>query len=177
MNVQRVLHGLPGWCTDKPDRCRQLAQNLQQAVERCRLNPQACPILQERVDALIAEVGDIAALEELKQRCSESGEASCQDFIARCRQHADLCIAPDPPGPVIDRLEDARERLQSLQRLCSQRDTRACRQIAQICASHPTLCPDAPRPPSETRPATTTTPSTQRVAPAATPVSDIRPFR
>ncbi len=175
INVKRLLNGLPGWCTDAPARCRQIAQNLQEAQERCRANPQGCRILKERIDVLIAQVGDIAALEELKQRCREAGEASCQDFIALCRLQPDLCIAPDPPEPVFDRLDDARARLQALQRLCSQRDTKACRQIAQICASHPTLCPDAPRAPVD-RPAGEPAPTaTQRVSP--TPVSDQRPTR
>jgi len=183
VDVKRLLNGLPGWCTDEPARCRQIAQNLQQAQERCRANPQTCPILHDRVEALIAEVGNVASLEELKQRCREAGEASCQDFVALCRLHPDLCVAPDPPAPVIDRLDEARDRLQALQRLCSQRDTKACRQIAQICASHPVLCPDAPRPPVENRaaepatprPAPTTTPAAQRAAP--TPVKDQRPAR
>lgn len=185
VNIKRLLSGLPGWCTDAPARCRQIAQNLQEAQKRCNSNPQACPALKERIDALIGEVGDVAALEELKQRCREAGEASCQDFVSSCRLHPDLCIAPDPPGPVIDRLDEARDRLLALQRLCSDRDTKACRQIAQICASHPVLCPDAPRQPANApsaapatpRSAPTATPVKERVAPTATPVKDTRPTR
>jgi hypothetical protein len=169
IKVQRVLNGLPGWCTDAPARCRQIAQNLQQAQQRCRANPQTCPALQQRIDALISEVTDVAALEELKQRCRETGEDSCQDFTALCRIHPEICIAPDPPAPIIDRIEEARDRLQSMQRLCAQRDTKACRQVAQICAAHPALCPDAPRRPAEPlapRPAPT---STLQPSPAPSP--------
>jgi hypothetical protein len=185
VNIKRLLNGLPGWCTDEPARCRQIAQNLQEALKHCQDKPQACPGLQERIDALIAQVGDVAALEELKQRCREAGEASCQDFVSSCRLHPDLCLAPDPPGPVIDRLDEARDRLLALQRLCSDRDTKACRQIAQICASHPVLCPEKPREPANAplntpatpRPAPTATPTTQRLAPTATPIKDTRPTR
>lgn len=192
-NVQRLLNGLPGWCTDAPARCRQIGVNLQQAQERCRANPQTCPMLQERVEPLIRQVGDIAALEELKQRCRESGEGNCQEFTALCRRHPDLCIAPNPPEPVIDRVDEARDRLQALQRLCDQRDTKACRQIAQICASHPVLCPEPPRPPitrpnapidrpaveptTSSRPQPTATTAAQRVAPTPSPVTDQRPTR
>jgi hypothetical protein len=185
VNIKRLLNGLPGWCIDAPARCRQIAQNLQEAQKRCQSYPQECPALKERIDALIGEVGEVAALEELKQRCRESGNVSCQDFVSSCRLHPDLCIAPDPPGPVIDRLDEARDRLIALQRLCSDRDTKACRQIAQICAAHPVLCPDKPREPDRApsiapatpRPAPTATPSTQRLAPIATPIKDTRPTR
>jgi hypothetical protein len=167
--------------------------NLQQAQERCRANPQTCPLLQERVEPLIRQAGDIAALEELKQRCREAGAGNCQEFIALCRLHPDLCFAPDPPGPVIDRLDEARDRLQALQRLCDKRDTKACRQIAQICASHPVLCPEPPRPPvtrpsapierpaveptTSSGPRPTPTTAAQRVAPTPSPVGDQRPTR
>jgi hypothetical protein len=187
-NVQRVLNGLPGWCTDDPARCRQIGRNLEQARDRCRANPGTCRLLQERIDGLIAEITDIAALEELKQRCREDGEPRCREFIAFCRQHPAVCIAPDPPGPVLDRIDEARDRLQALQRLCAERDTRACRQIAQICGSHPALCPEgAPTAPSENRvapvptvrPAKTVTPASTdvpaRPQPTATSVSEKRP--
>ena len=184
--VERVLNGLSGWCSDNAQRCRKLAQGLATAQERCRTQPQACRVVQERFAQLIGQVTDVASLEELKQRCGEAGEPSCQDLISFCRLHTDLCIKPDPPAPVIDRLDEARDRLLVLKRLCDQRDTKACRQIAQICDSHPVLCPEAPKPPIDTRPATAATarPSAtptsgddKRVAPTATPVTDKRPSR
>jgi hypothetical protein len=172
--IERLLNGLSGWCSDNAPRCRQLAQGLETAQERCQSEPQACRVVQERFAQLIAQVTNVASLEELKQRCGESGEASCQDFIAFCRLHTDLCITPDPPAPVIDRIDEARDRLVALNRLCAQRDTKACRQIAQICDSHPVLCPDAPKPPVDIRPSVAATP---RPAPTATPKSDQRPGR
>jgi hypothetical protein len=171
-NVRRLLNGIPGWCTDAPARCRQIAQSLRQSWERCRDNARACRLLQDRVDALIEQAGTIAELEDLKQRCSDSELQSCQDIVSRCRVDPALCVASDPPRPALDRLEDARERLQALQRQCAQRDTSACRQVGQICAAHPVLCPgDSPRAPDSRPQAGTPAP---RLAPSPTPAVDQR---
>jgi hypothetical protein len=105
----------------------------------------------------------VADLEDLRQRCRLSGGDGCRDITSFCREHADACLRDIPPGPAVDRLEDARERLRQLDGLCNDRDTRACRGIAQICADYPALCSDVP----------------SREAPAAdeTPISDQRPAR
>ena len=175
-NVERLVNGLPGWCSDAPARCRQIARNLRDAQERCRNNPQACPALKERIEAVIDQVDGIANLEELKQRCREAGQDSCQDFVNLCRLRADLCVVPRPPGPIIERLEEARGRLTALQQLCAQRDTRACREVAAICTSHPPLCGEAaPRVPG---PRSAGDPPSPRLAPTPTPPAlDQRPQR
>ena len=163
LDVRRRVDGLPGWCEENAERCRQIAQNLRDAQARCQNNPPACRLIHDRVTDLIRRVTDVADLEDLRQRCRLSGGDGCRDITSFCREHADACLRDIPPGPVVDRLEDARERLRQLDGLCNDRDTRACRGIAQICADYPALCSDAPT----------------REAPAAaeTPISDQRPAR
>jgi hypothetical protein len=146
LELQRVVDGLPGWCDQNAERCRQIAQNLEDAQQRCQNNPAACRLVQQQVTDLIGRIKDVASLEDLKQRCSDAGGDGCRDFTTFCQQHADVCIRDVPPGPAIDRLDDARTRLGQLDGLCSNRNTVACRQIAQICAQHPALCPNQPAP-------------------------------
>jgi hypothetical protein len=163
LDIRRRVDGLPGWCEENAERCRQIAQNLRDAQARCQNDPRACRLLHDRVTDLIARVTDVADLEDLNQRCRLSGGEGCRDITSFCRDHADVCLRDAPVDPVIDRLEEARERLRRLDGLCNNRDTRACRSIAQVCADHPMLCVGAP----------------SREAPAAgeTPISDQRPTR
>jgi hypothetical protein len=144
LDVRRLIDGLPGWCDENAERCRQVAQNLRDAQARCDQNPEACRLLRDRVTDVIARATDVADLEDLRARCRLSGGDGCRDFTSFCRDHADVCIRDIPPGPIVDRLEDAGERLHELDGLCNDRDTRACRQIAQLCEEHPVLCNDAP---------------------------------
>jgi hypothetical protein len=173
-NVERRLNGLPGWCTDDAPRCRQLAENLESARERCRAEPAACRFIGERVNELIEQAGEIVRLEELKQRCAEAGRELCQDFADFCREHANVCIQPGPPAP-INRLDEALERLRDLVDRCDNRDTAACRQISPICAEHPALCPAGEVPaPTRGRPSTD---APSRPGPAITPIGEQRPGR
>ena len=143
-NVRRRLDGLPGWCDENAERCRQIAQNLRDAQERCQRDPEACRLLNDRASDLIGRVTDIADLEDLKQRCRTDGGDECRDITSFCREHTESCLRDMPGGPISDRLEEARERMQQLEGLCAERDTGACRQIAAICEQHPVLCGDAP---------------------------------
>ena len=145
LDVRRLLNGLPGWCEENAERCRQIAQNLSDAQQRCEANPEACGPLRDGVTDLIGRVSDVADLEDLRLRCRSGSGDECDDFKTFCRDHADVCTRNIPPGPVSDRIEDAQERLRRLDSLCNDRDTLACRQIAQLCAEHPALCDtDAP---------------------------------
>jgi hypothetical protein len=147
-DIRRRLDGLQGWCDENAERCRQIAQNLKDAQERCQNNPEACRLLHDRATDVIARVTDVANLEDLKQRCRVGGGEDCLDITSFCRDHPDSCVRDVPDGPVTDRLDDARERIQQLENLCANRDTRACRQIAPLCDQHPALCSDAPVRPS-----------------------------
>jgi hypothetical protein len=144
LELRRIVDGLSGWCDQNAPRCRQVAQDLQDAQQRCQNNPQACRLAEQQVTDLITRIKDVASLEDLKQRCTDAGGDGCRDFTTFCQDHADVCIRDVPPGPAIDRLDDARTRLNQAQGLCSNRDTGACRQVAQICAQHPALCADKP---------------------------------
>ena len=143
-DVRRRLDGLPGWCDENAERCRRIAQNLKDAQARCESDTQVCRLLHDRAADLITRVTDVADLEDLRQRCLNAGGEECRDITSFCREHPDACTRDFPPGPVVDRLEDARDRLQQLDGACGERDTRACRNIAQLCAEHPVLCTDAP---------------------------------
>ena len=142
-DVRRLVNGLPGWCDENGERCRRIAEGLRDAEARCETNTEVCQRLRDHVGDVISRVTDVADLEDLKQRCRAGGEG-CRDITSFCRDHADACLRDIPRGPVIDRLDDARTRLQQLDGLCDDRDTRACRQIAQLCSDHPALCSDAP---------------------------------
>jgi hypothetical protein len=161
--VRRRLDGLPGWCDENADRCRQIAQNLEDAQERCRHDPEVCRLLHDRAADVIGRVADVIDLEDLKQRCQDAGGDQCRDITAFCRDHPDACM-PASPGPPIDRIDDARNRMQELDGMCSDRDTGACRRIAEICDQHPVLCAETPQPPRA--PVTTDDP-----APSPTPVA------
>jgi hypothetical protein len=143
-DVRRRLDGLPGWCDENAERCRQIAQNLKDAQARCENDPQVCRLLHDRAADLITRVTDVADLEDLRQRCLNAGGEGCRDITSFCRERPDACTRDFPPGPIVDRLEDARDRLQQLDDLCGERDTRACRHIAQLCAEQPLLCTDTP---------------------------------
>lgn len=176
LDVRRLVDGLPGWCDDNAERCRQIAQNLKDVEQRCQNHPETCRLVRERVTDLIGRATDVADLEDLRQQCSQAGGDGCRDFTTFCRDHTDVCIRNVPPGPAIDRLEDARTRLSQLDDLCSQRDTLACRQIAQLCAQHPVLCSDqAPPPPSQDAPSSDAAPS--RPSPTDAPSTDQHPAR
>ncbi len=168
LDVRRLLNGLPGWCDQNAERCRQIAQNLKDAQQRCERDPEVCRLLHDRAADLITRITDVANLEELRQRCTAAGGAGCSEITSFCRDHPDTCVRDFPPGPVINRLEDARQRLSQLDELCGQRDTQACRQIAQLCAQHSTLCTDTAPPlrsaPSTDAPAGETPPTDQRPA-------------
>jgi hypothetical protein len=144
LDIRRRLDGLPGWCDENAERCRQVAQNLKDARARCESDPAACPVLDERAAGLIARVTDVADLEDLRQRCLNEGGDDCRDITSFCREHPDACARDFPPAPAVDRLDDARDRLQQLDGACGERDTRACRHIAQLCDEHPALCTDTP---------------------------------
>ena len=184
LNVRRLINGLPGWCDETPERCRQIAENLKEAQARCERDPQFCRLIHDRVTDLITRVNDVANLEDLKQRCLSGGE-DCKDITSFCREHADACIRDIPP-PAFDRVDDARKRLQQLEEQCRNRDTQACRSIAQICQEHAALCSDVPLPPrspvtdapsGSTAPtvAPSAEPQRPRVEPTATPVGGSEP--
>lgn len=145
-DVRRILDGLPGWCNENPERCRQIAQNLTDAQSRCQQDPRVCGFVHDRVTDLITRVTDVADLEDLKQRCRAGGEG-CPDITSFCHEHPDACTRDVPRDFTFDRIEEARERLRELQEQCRNRDTRACRTIAQICAQHAEVCSDLPLPP------------------------------
>lgn len=144
LDIRRRLDGLPGWCDENAERCRQVAQNLKDAQARCENDPAVCQLLRDRAADLIARVTDVADLEDLRRRCVNDGGDECRDITSFCRQHPDACTRDFPPGPIVDRLEDARDRMQQLDGACNERDTRACRHIAQLCDEHPALCSDTP---------------------------------
>ncbi len=173
LDVRRLLNGLPGWCNENPERCRQIAQNLTEAQERCQRDPEVCRLLHDRVTDLVTRVTDVADLEDLKRRCRGAGGGICEDIIAFCREHTVACSRDFPPGPVTDRLEDVRDRLQQLRERCHNRDTQACRLIAQICAEHAGLCSDAPLPPQ----APLSDEPTREPAPVDAPATDSQPSR
>lgn len=79
LDVRRLLNGLPGWCNENPERCRQIAQNLTEAQERCQRDPEVCRLLHDRVTDLVTRVTDVADLEDLKRRCrGEPAEGSAK---------------------------------------------------------------------------------------------------
>jgi hypothetical protein len=151
LDIRRLVDGLPGWCDENPERCRQIAQKLSDAQQRCDSQPDTCQLLRDRVADVIGRATDVANLEDLRLRCRDGSGDECQDFTTFCRDHTDLCIRNIPPGPVTDRLDEAQDRLRRLDSLCSGRDTVACRQIAQLCGDHPVLCPSDK--PTDQRPA------------------------
>jgi hypothetical protein len=175
-DIRRRLNGLPGWCEENAERCRLIAQNLRDAQERCRANPEACRLLHDRVTDVISRVTDVADLEDLKARCRIAGGEDCRDIASFCREHADVCVRDLPPGPVIDRLDDVRERLHDLDTQCTDRDTQACRRIAQFCTDHPEACDeDAPLPLPPVRDRAPQTDALPSPAPSDAPATDNAP--
>jgi hypothetical protein len=181
LEVRRPAGGLAGWCADNPARCRRLADVLQEARERCAANPAACRAFAARLDGLIEDAGQVAELEDQKQRCREAGAPACRDFVSLCRLRPSACGPAGVPAPAAERLEQARERLAALLERCEARDVVACRAAAQICVAHAALCPAPVAPQSrpssddrQQRPVATSQPA-QR--PAATATPSVRPAR
>jgi hypothetical protein len=173
-DVRRRPDGLPGWCDENAERCRQIAQRLRDAQQRCQADPEVCRLLHDRVTDVIARVTDVADLQDLIARCRLSGGDGCRDIASFCRDHPDACVRDLPPGPAMDRMDDVREHLNELDTQCTDRDTQACRRIAQFCQQHPAACDDAPLPPQrDTAPDSDAAPA--RPGTDEAPTTDQRP--
>jgi hypothetical protein len=97
-DIRRRLDGLPGWCDENGERCRQIAQNLRDAQARCESRPEACHFPHDRVSDLIARVTDVADLEDARRRlheleglCNDRDTRACREIGSICEKHPFLC--------------------------------------------------------------------------------------
>jgi hypothetical protein len=137
--VDRIAAGLPAWCANQSDRCQQLEHRLQETKQHCEGAPR-CLVAKERLASLLERLGELAALEDLGQKCREL-PADCRDLVRFCRAHDGICGGSGLAGPS-EQPEEARERLRSLAERCRQGEVERCRQLGQACGNLPALCPE-----------------------------------
>jgi hypothetical protein len=137
--VDRIAAGLAAWCANESHRCQQLEHRLQETKQHCEGSPR-CLVAKERLASLLERLGELAALEDLGQKCREL-PADCRDLVQFCRAHDGICGGSGLPAPS-EQPEDARERLRSLAERCRLGEVERCRQLGQACVNHPALCPE-----------------------------------